>query len=140
MEAASGKGCPSRRPLARGTLLPSAPCCPRCPAAARRGRARWPGSIRFLALPEPDSWVCDLGEERLWTWWCGGGSRGGGRHWRLQAQNSSRSGAPAPFCEIRSSKHCLGSPDTVLQNVFLSGVLLGTWIPVFLFMGVAGVV
>lgn len=77
MEAASGKGCPSRRPLARGTLLPSAPCCPRCPAAARRGRARWPGSIRFLALPEPDSWVCDLGEERLWTWWCGGGSGGG---------------------------------------------------------------
>lgn len=29
---------------------------------------------------------------------------------------------------------------TVLQIVFLSGVLLGTWNPVFLFMGVAGVV
>lgn len=120
-------------PWPAGLCGPSAPCCP---AAARRGRARWPGSIRFLALAEPDSWVCDLGEERLWTWGCGG--RGRGRPWlrRFPAPNSARSGAPAPFCEIKFSKHCLGSPETVLQIVFLSGVLLGTRIPVFLLMGV----
>lgn len=60
-------------PSPAGLCGPSAPCCP---AAARRGRARWPGSIRFLALAEPDSWVCDLGEERLWTWGCGGAGAG----------------------------------------------------------------
>lgn len=61
LEAASGKGCPSRRPLARGTLRPLSTPLSSLSSGARWGRARWPGSIRFLALPEPDSWVCDLG-------------------------------------------------------------------------------
>lgn len=71
------KGAPAVAPSPAGPSDPSALRCPRCsavPVATLLGW--WPGSILFLALPEPDSWVCDLGEERLWTWWCGGGGGG----------------------------------------------------------------
>lgn len=110
MGAASGKGCPSRRPLARGILGPLStplPPLPPLPRDARWGCARWPGSIRFLTLPEPDSWVYDLGEERLWTWCCVGGGGGVLGSDGFRPPNSARSGAQAPSCEINFSKHCL---------------------------------